>query len=229
MRSIILFMSIIISITLIAADAAAIVNMDSLHFNQSSNGNSGEFSIGFSGATGNTDKSQINIDSQFKMTSQQYSNIILANYQRGESKDVVDTNKRFVHLRHIHTTSNPKLAWELFLQSETNVFTRLSLRTLLGSGIRYIFNKDSSTRNFIGAGGFYARETLEKTTNLIDDGTTNSVRANIYLLSRVSLSDTATLYNTLYYQPDIESFNDFRAFNISALKVKIVKKLSLKI
>jgi len=209
---------------LVLSRTEAIVNLDSLHFDNASDKHSGKVSFGYNGASGNTRKSHVNFGAQYKFNTAIYQNIFLANYQRGKSNDKLNTNKRFLHLRHIHATSTKQRSWEVYTQLESNAFTQLSLRTLIGGGLRYALNKNATNRHFVGIGGFYSRESLEG--NL---GTSNNTRVNLYLLSKVSANETTSLNNTLYYQPDISSASDFRAINVTSLNVKLGKQLTLKI
>ena len=206
------------------ASAEAIVNLDSLHFDDTSKLHSGNVSLGFSGASGNTKLSQIDFGTQYKLSTESYQNILLGNYQRGESNGELNTNKRFLHLRHIHTTQSKNRSWEIYTQVESNAFTKLSLRSLLGGGLRYELHVNGRNRHFFGIGGFYSHETLEG-----DLGSSRNNRANIYLLSKLSANDTSTLNNTVYYQPDIESASDFRAISVTTLKVKLGTQFNLKI
>jgi len=209
---------------LVLSNSEAIVNLDSLHFDNANKKQSGKVSFGFNGASGNTRKSHTNFGAQYKISTEVYQHIFLANYQRGKSNNKLNTNKRFLHLRHIHATSTKRRSWEIYTQLESNAFTQLSLRTLVGGGLRYELNKKATHRHFVGIGGFYSRESLEG--NL---GTSTSTRVNLYLLSKVFANETTTLNNTLYYQPDISSASDLRAINVTSLNVKLGKQLTLKI
>jgi putative salt-induced outer membrane protein YdiY len=205
--------------------------MDSLHFDSTNLGITGALSLGLNGATGNTEKMQTNVDAHLKWNKPGFSNIIMVNYQYGKTNEVRDTNKAFLHFRHIHDIQDSNFDWELFSQVERDEFTRLSLRSLIGAGLRMpvIIDEKPTSKHYFGIGAFYSRESLNEVNNIIDDGIRNITRGNFYVLTKMQLTDTTRVYNTLYYQPNLETISDFRLLEVATLKVKMNHSLDLKL
>lgn len=210
--------------------AYAIVSMDDLHFGTKELGVSGSLSLGLSGSSGNSDKSQVNLDATGAHRVDGYSNIVIGNYQYGESNAIRNTNSAFLHARHIRDSQDPGRDWETFAQMERNEFTRLKLRSLAGAGVRYSYrNEQDVVENILGYGAFFSREELDLEDASVEDRKKDTVRGNIYWLSRFKLTSTARIINTLYYQPAVDRADDFRFLALFSLKVAIEKNLDLKL
>lgn len=206
----------------------AIVNVEELRSTPAGDGFSGRFDLSLSGDSGNTEKSSSSIGTRLQWKKERVTNLFIMNYAYGESDDIRDTNKGFIHLRHIVQTQE-KRAIETFAQIESNEFARLSFRGLLGAGIRYTTRQDDDYNIHIGLGAFHAWETLDEQTGLTDDGTERFWRANIYLVLNYRLNDHVRAGSTTYYQPAIETLSDTRILEEAGLKVKLADDLDLKL
>ena len=89
----------------------------------------------------------------------------------GEANGEENTNKSNVHIRYIHTLYEKSLNWEVFVQSETNKFTKIDEKYLSGAGLRYDFFDETYGDLYLGLGGFYER--IDYTTT-IDPRETNA-------------------------------------------------------
>lgn len=155
---------------------------------------------------------------------------IVLNYDRGETSGVTDTDKAFLHARHIgHITD--RRAWEVFGQIEQNEFTRLSYRSLIGGGLRWIVLKDASERTSVtvGAGAFYSRERLEPLVGTTDAGVETLGRARFYVTAKHHINDNVRIASTTYYQPALQDVDDFHALEELALRIKLIDRLDLKL
>lgn len=208
--------------------ANAIVNMDGLHFDDQSAEFTAALDLRVSGSTGNSDTNKAALDAQFSWISEKSINLAIFGYQHGESNNIRNANKAFIHYRYIHQI-NESFDWELFTQLETNEFTRLSYRGLLGAGIRYSLAKSEHHRAFLGLGGFHAKEETEVTPGLTDDGVEELTRANIYFLSKYKIKPSISFSNSIYYQPNMSRLSDYRALLKSKFDFKISKDLSFRI
>ena len=100
-------------------------------------------SLDINGKNGNTQNSKAGLGGRAQWYAENGTRFAVLNYEYGESSDVKDTDKTFLHFRNIGYLENRLnggysrgFAWEAFAQLENNKFTRLSLRALLGAGVR---------------------------------------------------------------------------------------------
>ena len=202
--------------------------MDGLHFKNSEKDFSAVMDFKVDGASGNSDTSNIALDTQLSWIEDNYINLAIVGHKYGKNNNTVSTNKSFVHFRHIHkiTTSYD---WEIFTQIEQNKFTRLIYRDLIGAGLRHnAFNSDKH-QAFFGAGAYYTKEKIEQTPGLTDDGTDTYFRANFYFLSKYKITPDISLTNAIYYQPRLNRFSDYRALVQSKFDFKMNDNLKLRL
>jgi putative salt-induced outer membrane protein YdiY len=189
----------------------------------------GQLNLAVSGKNGNTRNFKAGLGGRLQWFETDYTRFIVLNHEYGESADVQDTDKSFLHLRHIEYYSDA-LAWELFAQLERNEFTRLSLRALAGAGVRWTLLQQPVNHAFdLGLGAFYSAEELDETPGTTDGGRDNVTRGNIYLVYKYKISDNARLTNTAYYQPSIEEASDYRLLDQFGLQVDLNASLTLNI
>jgi len=206
----------------------AIVNMDGLHFDNKKDTFTADLDLTVSGSTGNSNTIKAALNAQFSWRAERSINLAIFGYKYGESNNIPSLNKAFIHYRYIYQVNNT-MDWELFGQVETNEFTRLSYRGLLGSGARFSISKSEKHRAFLGAGGFYSKEKTEYTSGLTDDGVESFTRANFYLLSKYKVNSTISFSNGIYYQPRLSQFSDYRALLETKFDFKINEDLSFRL
>lgn len=209
-------------------DGFAIVNMDGLHFKDNEKTFSSDFELNLSGSTGNSENSTTAANGQFSWKKERSINLAILGYQYGEVNHIENTNKSFVHLRHIHNINDSYDA-EFFTQLEQNNFTRLEYRGLLGTGLRFTPLDSGEHHAFIGLGAFYSEEKIKAVTGLTDDGIETTVRANLYFLTKHKFTSHLNNSNALYYQPAIDDFSDYRALFQSKLDFKINENLKFRL
>lgn len=215
-------------LSLLPVTTMAIVNMDGLHFDNQEDTFSADVDLSVSGSTGNSTSSKAALNTQLNWIDENSINLAILGYQYGENNNVRNVNKSFIHYRYIHKLNN-SIDWELFTQLETNEFTRLSYRGLLGSGIRYSITNSETHRAFLGAGAFHSKEEIEFTQGLTDDGIEEITRANLYFLSKYKITSTMSFSNVIYYQPRLNRLSDYRALLESKLDIKIHKDLTFRL
>ena len=207
----------------------AIVNMDGLHFDkQKEDEFTAALDLSVSGSTGNSETKKASLNAQLNWISEKSINLAILGYQYGESNNIQSINKAFIHYRYIHQI-NDSFDWELFTQLETNEFTRLTYRGLLGTGVRYSLAKSDNHHAFLGLGGFYSKEKTEVTVGLTDDGVEEFTRANFYLLSKYNVKPEISFSNAIYYQPRFSQLSDYRALLESKFDFKINEELSFRL
>lgn len=214
---------------LITMPAQAIVNMDGLHFDKLKQDTfTADMDLTARGSTGNSESSRVSFNSQVSWISEKSINLAILGHEYGKSNNVRNINKSFVHYRYIYRLDET-MDLEIFTQLETNEFTRLSYRGLLGTGLRFIISDTDNHRAFLGAGGFYSKEKTEFTVGLTDHGTEEFSRGNFYFLSKYKLNSSVSFSNAIYYQPRLSEFSDYRALLESKLDFSITEKLKLRL
>ncbi|MFT7860628.1 MAG: DUF481 domain-containing protein [Sulfurimonas sp.] len=186
-------------------------------------GVSGSVELSIANARGNTDKDEYKggVKVQYDNNSS-YVTWAQASANYAEVDGKKNTNKTYMHLRYIHTFYKQKdLIYELFGQSQTNEFTKVENRFLLGGGYRYHLLDELMGKVYLGAGAFY--EHINYTTQI--DEQENNLRANLYLSYTNQFGDDAKLSYIGYYQPKFSSFSDYIITNTVELEVHVYKKL----
>jgi len=208
--------------------ALAIVNVESMRGSGKEPGISGSISLSINNTSGNTEKKAVSTSGRVNWRREQSLTFLIASLSYGESNDVRDTNKAFGHLRHVFERSE-RLAYEGFVQAERNEFTRLSLRTLAGAGVRVTLHGNDSGQTHLGLGAFRSSETLDEDPVLTDGGTERLWRANIYLAINYAINKQLRIGSTTYYQPDTGDSGDYRLLEQAALKLAVNDQLALKL
>ncbi len=209
--------------------AHAVVNIEDIRPGDPQEGYSGSANFAVSGKSGNADKLAVDAGGRLQWHRDLITNFAILNYAYGQSRGVRDTNRTFFHLRHIQE-AGPAHSYEAFTQVETNEFTRLSFRNLIGGGARFTLQKNPAVRStHLGVGLFYSVEVLDKQAGLTDDGLSDLWRFNVYISHKRRLNSQMQLVSTTYYQPGIGNPGDFRLMEQAALNVKMTEQLSLKI
>jgi len=211
------------------APADSIVNMESLHLKEPREGFSGNVELAASGASGNTDKSDVAAGARLEWHHDQRTTFIVGNYNYGRAADTTNTDNAFLHLRHIYQ-STVNLAWEGFGQLQRDRFARLSLRELVGGGARFTLTPPSdSGAAFLGLGAFHEKEDLSEEAGTTDGGVEHNWRGSLYWVLKHHFHNDIRFVNSLYYQPDLNESSDYRVFDTASLQVDLTDRLALKL
>jgi len=221
-----------LALYLFLTNAYAIVNVDSLHLGKNKPGFEAGIKLGFSGASGTTDRFRVNSSANAQWNTEKADHLsrlyyLNLNYAYGESRGTKDQDKAFLHARRIDDISR-HLSWELFSQVEYDTFSRLNFRGLFGGGIRFggpTLNERQLT--YLGLGGFFSREEIKTVTGSNDSGQFDIARGNIYLLERFEVTKKFSIFETLYLQPALDEPKDYRILNIFGFQVSVSDKLSI--
>lgn len=208
--------------------AHAIVSMEDVHLGKPPEGFTGSFDLDLASESGNTEQKGAATGVKLQWSQDKITDFILLNYEYGETDGLTNKNKGFAHFRHIHQLDT-LLAWEGFTQFSSNQFTNLTLRALIGGGVRLTLGEVNDRRAFLlGLGAFYEREQLDSVYPDEAD-TENLVRANTYLVIKYQFNDYVSLVNSSYYQPSLSDHSDFRVIEDFSLVSKLTEVLSLKV
>ena len=167
---------------------------------------------------GNVEKSLFGFSTLNLLKRKKHEFILLANYRYGESFDSEDTRDGNLHLRYsFRATKNTEV--EIFQQTEFNKFQDLNLRALLGSGIRLNLFSKKKLRAHLGIGAFYEKEEIEDSIDIENPRLNNYISLNYQ-------SDNFEFSTTLYYQPNTESFKDYRVRGNFGIESKMTKSFT---
>ena len=121
------------------------------------------------------------------------------------------------YLQHFRTKDylNDKFALESYLQNQHDLVHNIENRKLVGLG----FKANISIIDFIGLSIFYEDELL------VDDISHKDYRMNFYNEFGFNISENFKFSNVIYYQPNIEEYNDYKFAIESTLSFSIIKNL----
>ncbi len=187
----------------------------------------GKLAFDISGQNGNSDKFIAGLGGRAQWYLQDGTHFLVANYEYGEFSGTRDTNKTFLHARNINYITQSQ-AWETFIQLESNEFTRLEQRSLLGAGFRWQILQSDKHASYFGIGIFRSREELDM-ESLSDQGISYISRLNNYIVYNFAISSHSRLVNTLYYQPNLSDGSDYRLLEQFALQLDITEMLKFKL
>lgn len=208
-----------------AHSAHAITSMEDLHTGSPQEGFSGNVVLSMSNASGNVDKEDYSLGSRLQWHQNITTNYLLASGAYGKVDGVKNTEKTFLHARHIRQFL-PHTAAEGYIQQETNEFARLDYRRLYGAGLRFsVYEQDNKGNIYLGLGAYYSQ--LKISDGFPDAGTENEWRASSYLILKYQATANTVLASTTYYQPAIGEWSDYRALQQAAAQVRLSERLSL--
>ncbi len=215
-----------LSLLSISASATAITNIESQRMNNPNEGTTGSLSFTLDGREGNSDKIAMGSELKVIHSTTRHEYIVIGSRDYAEVDRQVNTDKTFLHLRHLHKLT-PNFGHETFVQHEDDEFRLLSSRNLIGGGVRYTFDPTNPTQvNSVGAGLFYEDE------DYIGGGTDNdeeTVRLNLYWAYKNKFSEHALYTSTLYFQPSTEDLSDEKGLWQNALTLSVTSKVSLSV
>jgi hypothetical protein len=136
-----------------------------------------------------------------------------------KSGPVYSQSYNIQHLR-FNYNLNKFIVYESFLQSQYNKVLDINLRTDFGNGLRFKL-KDKNFKIYFGCLLMY-----EKYFNNIEVCYKNGFLLDEYLSLNIHFTENIKLINTIYYQPYINDFNNFRVLDNFTLNYKINSKFS---
>lgn len=199
---------------LLPSSAWAIVNVEQAIIGKPSEGMHTSMDLLASGASGNTDTSSTKADLLTLWQHGEHTEFMQLQYAYGKSGGKVDTDRAF----------------EGFAQTGRNPFARLTQRTLLGGGMRWImFEEEKRSAGYLGFGAFHEKEVLTDKLGTNDPKVVNLWRVNTYLVFKRQLNEQVRMYSTTYYQPAFSDTRDYRVLEQASMLVKLHENLDLKV
>ncbi len=221
--------TVVILSLVLALPAHAIVNVEQLHIGIPEPGLEGNIDLSFSATQGNSDYYRLDLAAGSRYHHDNRTEALILQHAIGASFDRRDTNKSFLHLRHIDQVT-AGWAWEGFGQLQRDEFARLKIRGLLGGGLRFtVLEKTEKQAFYLGTGAYYSEEQLEPAPSLIEPAFTADWRGNVYLVVKYHFSSQTRLAYTIYYQPALDDVNDYRALQHLSLNIAVAENLDLRL
>lgn len=216
-------------LALLSCNAYAIVNLERAIIGPTTDGLHNRLDLLFSGASGNTENKRDKVDLLTLWQHGDNSEFLQLQYTYGTSLGRVDTDNAFAHLRH-RTEITPVWGVEAFAQISRDPFARLSERTLLGGGVRWVMIEESkASAAYVGLGAFHEIERRTDVLGATDSPEIQLWRANVYLVLKYQFNDQVRLINNTYYQPAINNAGNFRLLEQASLMIRLDDNLDLKL
>ncbi len=132
-------------------------------------------------------------------------------------------NNGFFHFRYNYNFSNEWLNAEAFTQIQFNRIQKILRRFLWGGGLRYaVFTAENQYSVFFGNSVLYEFELY------IDKTFQDLLRGNLYLSAVIKPSQTFSFTNTVYFQPRIDNWSNYRITSEISIDAVIIKQLSFR-
>lgn len=217
----------VILITVFASPAVhAIVNIEALRIAMRNETSIGVAGLSYERKTGNTDTNRWKANAQGMWRTGEFENLATFEREFGSTNSKQDTNRTTEHVRINWLYKNP-LSVEVFGQLEDDEFRRLTMRALVGSGLRCRLADGERFKANAGAGAFWSRETQSYVPGTNDAGTLDINRGNIYLALNGLVTPEIELNAITYYQPAFNAFSDSRILSNAQAVLHVNKLISV--
>ena len=208
------------------SSAQAISNIESQRPGPPPEGWSGNIEFSASGKSGDVDEDRYAAGGRlgFRAGNNTVFGVLQAAETRSEGVKTADES--FAHLRGIHQYSD-WFAGEAFVQFQENEFASLLSRYLAGGGGRFkLFSEQDSYSVYMGLGVFHEWEHTDLGTFTDRQKTW---RLNNYWSYQHQLNEQVNWYGTLYLQPDIDNFDDYRTLLDTGFVVRLTGSLRMRV
>jgi hypothetical protein len=151
--------------------------------------------------------------------------LLIGNLTLGIRKGERYLNDGFSHLRWTRMWI-PVVGSEIFAQAQYNEFLRLRQRVLLGAGARATPIDASWGEISLGTAAMFELEEIDEELG-IDEPTTTVGRWSNYLSLKLYLGDpNVGVVNTIYVQPRLDEFSDYRVLSEGEVTVGVTEALA---
>ncbi len=219
--------TLLLPLLLMPAIAIAIVDTSNLHSQTPEDGLHGKVKVSLDKKSGNTEAESYATSAIVSNHIGKKTDYLILKTQYGTTSGVKSSQQNLAHIRRIISWKQD-LDVEVFTQAESNPFTRLNYRALIGAGQRYrLYDEADKGVVIFGLGGFYLQEKIA--SGFADSGTDHLWRANSYLVLSFQIDPDITISSTTYFQPSIQNINDYRLLEDAAVEFKLSKSLALEL
>ena len=231
----------LVTAALAAPQARATVNIEKYRLALADDGAAGGLSLGIGSKTGNVDTFETSLSGTagLRRGRSLLLGVVSGKYAAKRTGDdrmeapggtLFDSDARYANkllgaLRYNLELSD-RFAGELFTQLQYDEFLRMDLRSLGGTGLRFMVYGSEAASVHLGTG--YMLEYESQNPDLVaEDPTTLAHRWTSYLSFSVEPVEGLTISSTGYAQPRITDFTDYRLLNESSLSVALGEHFSL--
>ncbi|RJP69712.1 MAG: DUF481 domain-containing protein [Ignavibacteriales bacterium] len=201
------------------------VNTEKFRQDQDSIGFTAKISAGFSVKTGNSDYQLIDGDGRLNFNGGNYYTFLVFKSEFGWTNGKQFSNESLVHLRYVPSLSED-LQLEVFAQMDYDKSRLLLFRDLFGAGLRIKALKYEGYKLRVGSALMYEQEKYDLPVMAIHETKASVFRWTNYLSNEIDLHDNLKLLSIVYYQPQINKFNDVRILSENTLDISVSKNLS---
>lgn len=234
---------------LATAPARAQVDTEKLRLSPRQDGLSGKLEAGLALKTGNVQLLDVSGEAAAVLKKGRHTSFFVGHGQFAAKRTgsdrlsdpnthLLDPDARYVnalmgHLRYDlrlddQCNGEGRVSWEVFTQLEYDQFLLLKRRALVGTGPRVTLARSERAAAWLGTTPLLEDELLEQQAIAPTEPTeTLAVRWSNYLTGQLVLSGHATLGGTVYVQPRIGDFTDYRVLADSSLDVDVTDHLAL--
>lgn len=202
-----------------------IVNIERQRISTDTTGWFGQAAATFSGAK--TTKSILAISANTLLEYKSKSNkdlwLFITELSLIKSESVKFSNSGFGHLRYNRKLGNA-VRWEVFSQIQYNSLTKIDKRILAGTGPRFKLTQYDNAKFYLGVAYMFEYEELLDPRVFHKDH-----RLSSYFSFTLTPAENVSFISTLYVQPLIRDFRDYRISNESSLVLDITRKLNLNV
>lgn len=206
-------------VSLLPVTTWAIDETESLRQRSQNKASFTNLSLDLSGKSGNSDTEQFSAGLYHSKRYQNHFAFVMASREFAKSNGQESANSSFAHVRYNYYLSDDHSV-EVFYQTNVDDFRSLLSRDLAGMAYRQELTNSSA----FGIGLFNETERYLVTNEKIKF---DQVRLSTYWVYLADLSKHASISNTLYYQPNVEAFSDWRAYNRFKIESKITENVRM--
>ncbi|HEU4403984.1 MAG TPA: DUF481 domain-containing protein [Polyangiaceae bacterium] len=152
-------------------------------------------------------------------------------YGRGDFarfNDRTTIARAFGHARYNYNLT-PRLWYEAFAQVQSDLFQRLRVRNLWGTGPRYAIYEAETFHAFVGLAYMFEYEVIDRKDDSYDPEETSAHRLSTYLSLSYAHLKVMTAGITAYLQPRIDAPSDARSLIEAAASFAITPTLASKL
>jgi putative salt-induced outer membrane protein YdiY len=219
---------LVAAILLAAARAEAqIVNVQSLIGTEIKEGFSGGLDAAADWRTGNVDLLLVGGGATARYRSGEHLVFLIVRGDYGRTGGSTFIKRTFEHARYRYTVT-PRLTAEAFVQNEADEFKRLSVRALAGAGPRVKVLDEKKVVLAVGAAYMFEYELLSE--GMFADSGEDEIhhRLSTYAVASYALDDRVSVSETIYFQPRLDAWGDFRLLDEAALITKLSSHVAFK-
>jgi|GEM_PF-1175601 len=225
--------------------AQAQVNIEKIRTDPAEDGWSGSFSLGAAFTTGNIDFADFTLGSFLAQRVGPHTTFLVTNGRfaakrtQGDYLEAPDTTlwdedahysyNALTHLRYNYALTDD-LALEAYTQYEFNEFLLLDRRVLAGTGIRYRVGQGERGGFWFGTSAMMEAERLNPDSVAPSEEVDQLYwRWSNYGTTKLTIGEDSSWLTTIYYQPRIDSFDDFRVVAETGLGFALTETFSFSV